>query len=128
MLTISHHHPFDFIRKGKSLAPIIRGSYPSNGFQNNLRNSTRNRGSEYGPNIDPAHASLQLMLRRGAGPNDAQASTGFVAITQMRRCLYPPGDKPASGAKDDKWSAICTKRNKGKGSVMGYSIRSINWR
>jgi len=50
------------------------------------------------------------------------------AITQMRRCLYARGEKVLSSHPEDKWSAICGKRNKPKGSLMGYSLRSKNFR
>ena len=50
------------------------------------------------------------------------------ALSQLRRCPYAKTDKPRSDHIDDKWDAICHRRNKGKGSVMGYSIRVKDWR
>jgi hypothetical protein len=50
------------------------------------------------------------------------------AISQLRRCQYLPNERPLSDHPDDKWNAICTRRNKPKGSVMGYSVRSNEWR
>jgi iduronate 2-sulfatase len=50
------------------------------------------------------------------------------AISQLRRCPYLSSERPLSDHPDDKWNAICTRRNKEKGSVMGYSIRTEKWR
>ena len=50
------------------------------------------------------------------------------ALSQLRRCPYAKTDRPRSDHVDDKWDAICHRRNRDKGSVMGYSIRVKNWR
>lgn len=60
------------------------------------------------------------------GPNSAIDGINF-AISQLRRCPYL-NEKASSEHPDDKWSAICNRRNKEKGSVMGYAIRSNHWR
>ena len=53
---------------------------------------------------------------------------GPYAVTQMRRCLYSKDERKMSNKAEDRWSAICMKKNRGDGSVMGYSIRSKEWR
>ena len=47
---------------------------------------------------------------------------GPYAITQMRRCLYGGNERKLSNEAEDRWSAICMKKNRGSGSVMGYSV------
>ena len=61
------------------------------------------------------------------GPDDSIGGIDY-ALSQLRRCPYAKTDKPRSKHIDDKWDAICHRRNRDKGSVMGYSIRVKDWR
>jgi len=60
----------------------------------------------------------------------SQASAAPVpyALSQMRRCQYGVRESHSSKDPADRWSAICAAKNKGSGSVMGYSLRSLDWR
>ena len=57
-----------------------------------------------------------------------QRAAAPYAVSQMRRCLYGGNEKPQTTHPEDRWSAICQAKNKDSGSLMGYSLRSENWR
>ena len=69
--------------------------------------------------------SLAPVIRQG--PKVKLDGIDF-AISQLRRCPYLRNEGPQSQHPEDKWNAICTRKNKEKGSVMGYSIRNNDWR
>ena len=69
--------------------------------------------------------SLANVIRNG--PNAKVEGINF-AISQLRRCPYLRNENPGSDHPEDRWNAICNRRNKEKGSVMGYSLRSDEYR
>lgn len=69
--------------------------------------------------------SLSNVIRNG--PSAKVEGIDF-AISQLRRCPYLRNESPQSDHPEDKWNAICNRRNKEKGSVMGYSLRSDKFR
>lgn len=52
------------------------------------------------------------------------------AISQMRRCWGSGSGRPATNLSDtlNLWGPICTSKNRFKGSVMGYSVRTMDYR
>ena len=69
--------------------------------------------------------SLATVIRIGPG---AKVSGQSFAISQLRRCPYLKTETPRANHPEDKWAAICSRKHKESGSVMGYSLRTSQWR